>query len=65
MNKKERQLAIKSAIAATADKKLVASRGHKVKDVKKLPVVVDNAVQASIIWGRTTGCGVNKASVKG
>lgn len=45
MNKKERQLAIRSAIAATADKKLVAARGHKVENMKELPIVVDNAVE--------------------
>jgi len=46
MNKKERQLAIKSAIAATADKKLVAGRGHKVKNVKELPIIVVDDVEA-------------------
>lgn len=46
MNKKERQLAIKSAIAATSDKKLVQARGHKVNAVKELPIVVDNAVES-------------------
>jgi large subunit ribosomal protein L4e len=45
MNKKERQLAIKSAIAATADKKFVAGRGHKVKTIKELPIVVVDAVE--------------------
>lgn len=45
INKKERQKAIRSAIAATADKKLVQSRGHKVKDVKELPIVVENDVE--------------------
>jgi large subunit ribosomal protein L4e len=46
MNKKERKLAIKSAIAATADKALVADRGHKVKDVKELPIIVNNDIEA-------------------
>jgi large subunit ribosomal protein L4e len=45
MNKKERRLAIKSAIAATADKKTVAGRGHKVKAVKELPIVVMDDVE--------------------
>ena len=44
INKKERRLAIKSAIAATADKKLVDSRGHKIKDVKELPIIVSDDV---------------------
>lgn len=46
INKKERQLAIKSAIAATADKKLVETRGHKINDVKELPIVVENAAES-------------------
>jgi len=46
INKKERQLAIRSAIAATADKKIVQARGHKIKDVKELPIVVDSAVES-------------------
>ena len=45
MNKKEKQLAVKSAIAATADKKTVAGRGHKVKTVKEMPIVVVDAVE--------------------
>lgn len=45
MNKKERQLAIKSAIAATSDKKLVEGRGHKVKGLKELPIVVVDAME--------------------
>lgn len=45
MNKKERQLAIKSAIAATSDKDLVADRGHKIKEVKELPIVVVDEVE--------------------
>ncbi len=40
VNKKERRLAIRSAIAATKDKKAVSSRGHVIDDVKELPVVV-------------------------
>jgi len=46
INKKERRLAIKSAIAATADKKLVEDRGHKVKGLKELPIVVVDDVEA-------------------
>jgi large subunit ribosomal protein L4e len=45
MNKKERQLAIKSAIAATADKALVEGRGHKVQDLKELPLVIVDSVE--------------------
>ena len=45
INKKERKLAIKSAIAATADKRVVESRGHKVKALKELPIVVVDDIE--------------------
>jgi large subunit ribosomal protein L4e len=38
--KKERRLALFSAIAATASKTVVASRGHHVEDVARMPIVV-------------------------
>jgi large subunit ribosomal protein L4e len=38
--KKEKRLALFSAIAATASKEVVASRGHHVKDVPEIPLVV-------------------------
>jgi large subunit ribosomal protein L4e len=38
--KKEKQLALRSAIAATASKEIVASRGHSVEDVVEIPLVV-------------------------
>jgi large subunit ribosomal protein L4e len=38
--KKERRLAIFSAIAATASEELVASRGHSVEDVPGIPLIV-------------------------
>ena len=40
INRKERRLAIRSAIAATAILDLVAARGHIVGDVKAIPLVV-------------------------
>ena len=40
INKKERRLAIRSAIAATKDRKIVSSRGHAVDDIEELPLVV-------------------------
>ena len=43
--KKERLLAIRSAIAATADKKLVASRGHVIDEVPDLPLIVTDELQ--------------------
>jgi large subunit ribosomal protein L4e len=42
INKKERRLAIRSAIAATKDKKLVASRGHIVDHITELPLVISD-----------------------
>ncbi len=43
VNKKERQLALASAIAATADSELVAERGHKFN--AKLPIVVTGEIE--------------------
>ena len=43
MNKKERQKAVRSAIAATSKKELVLKRGHKVKS--ELPIIVENKIQ--------------------
>ncbi len=39
INKKERQLAIKSAVAATAVKEIVLKRGHRVQSLSQLPIV--------------------------
>jgi large subunit ribosomal protein L4e len=46
INKKERRKAIRSAIAATRDIGLVKERGHRVGDIKKLPIIVDNAIES-------------------
>jgi large subunit ribosomal protein L4e len=43
INKKERQKAIRSAIAATAVKELVLKRGHKFE--KEVPIVVEDKIQ--------------------
>jgi large subunit ribosomal protein L4e len=45
VNKKERQLAIRSAIAATADKKTVSSRGHRIDEIATLPLIVEDKLQ--------------------
>ncbi len=45
VNRKERRLAIASAIAATAEREIVSLRGHRVDDVKSLPVVVVDDVE--------------------
>ena len=42
INKKERKLALRSAIAATTDSMLVESRGHIVEPLVDLPLVVTN-----------------------
>ncbi len=43
--KKEAKLALFSAIAATAQKETVASRGHKIENVLQIPLIVDNAIE--------------------
>ena len=45
INKKERLLALWSAVAATASKDLVASRGHEFKKVPSIPLVVSDEFQ--------------------
>ena len=42
MNKKEKLLAKKSAIAATKDKEIVTKRGHKFDDKITLPIIVED-----------------------
>ncbi|MFW9908406.1 MAG: 50S ribosomal protein L4 [Candidatus Thorarchaeota archaeon] len=46
INKKENRLAIRSAIAATADKKRVGERGHQVEAVPELPLIVENKLES-------------------
>lgn len=43
--KKEKRLALFSAIAATASKKTVASRGHSVEDVPQIPLIVTDELE--------------------
>jgi large subunit ribosomal protein L4e len=43
--KKERRLALFSAIAATGSKELVASRGHSIEDVPGIPLVVQDSLE--------------------
>ena len=45
INKKERRLAIRSGIAATAVRDIVAGRGHVIDYVGQLPLVVDDNIQ--------------------
>src|SRR6056297_2514918 len=42
INKKEKKLAVRSAIAATTDAELVAERGHEFDDDAEIPVVVSD-----------------------
>lgn len=42
INRKERQLAVRSAIAATKEKQLVSSRGHVVSGIPELPIVISD-----------------------
>jgi large subunit ribosomal protein L4e len=44
INSKERVYAIKSAIAATAMKDIVAKRGHRINDIM-LPIIVDDSLE--------------------
>jgi large subunit ribosomal protein L4e len=43
--KKEKRLALRSAIAATASKELVSSRGHSIEDVPEIPLVVSDELE--------------------
>ncbi len=43
--KKEKRLALFSAIAATASKKIVASRGHSIEDTPQIPLIVTNELE--------------------
>ena len=42
INKKEKQLAKNSALAATSNKELVGGRGHKFDDKLTLPIIIDD-----------------------
>lgn len=45
ISKKEKHLALFSAIAATASKKIVASRGHSIEDVPQIPLIVTDELE--------------------
>ncbi len=45
INRKERRLAVRSAVAATKEKKLVSSRGHIVGGVVEFPLVVTDELE--------------------
>ena len=46
LNKKENKLALCSAIAATAKKDIIESRGHKVDKIESFPIVVSNDLES-------------------
>ena len=46
LNKKEKKLALCSAIAATASKELIESRGHKVEGIESFPIVVSDDIES-------------------
>ena len=45
INKKERLMALLSAISGTADRESVTARGHQIGDVKHIPLVLDDKLQ--------------------
>ena len=46
INKKENKLALCSTIAATANKGIIETRGHKVKSIVDFPIVVSNDIES-------------------
>lgn len=44
INIKERRFAIRSAVAATANKKLVEKRGHNIGEIEEFPIVVEDDI---------------------
>jgi len=46
LNKKEKKLALCSAIAATASKDKVESRGHKVEGIESFPIIVSDDIES-------------------
>jgi large subunit ribosomal protein L4e len=46
INRKERRLAIRSGIAASAVKEIVTARGHSIADTTQLPIVIDDELES-------------------
>jgi len=44
INKKEKNLALRSAIAATGNKEIVKNRGHKIDKIKQLPLIIEDRI---------------------
>ena len=45
INKKEKKMALHSAIAATSNKEIVGRRGHRIENLKDIPLVIDDKIQ--------------------
>src|SRR6187200_3546671 len=45
INKKERQLGLCSAIAATSNREIIEKRGHKVGKISEFPIIVSNDLE--------------------
>lgn len=45
INKKEKKMALTSAIAATASKEIVSQRGHRIEKLRSLPLIVKDDLQ--------------------
>ena len=45
LNKKEKKLALCSAIAATASKNIVKSNGHVIENIKEFPIIVSDEIE--------------------
>jgi large subunit ribosomal protein L4e len=46
INKKERQLALYSAIAATSHKDIIVSRGHRVEGISDFPIIASDSIES-------------------
>lgn len=64
INKKERFMALLSAVSCTADKKLVAQRGHMISDVKHVPLVLDDDFQ-ELTKGKEVVSALNALGLEG
>lgn len=45
INRKEKKLAVRSAIAMSADYDLVKKRGHKIDEIKEIPLIVEDSLE--------------------
>jgi large subunit ribosomal protein L4e len=45
INKKEKRFAMKAALGATADREAVTKRGHRLGEVKALPIIVEDDIE--------------------